>query len=87
MPIINTVTEAVIEARNQLVKINGVTGVVMFQVESVNLINYSKNEDKPTWRVKCSFYTDLSGIERVSREVYIDKGTGAVVDMNGSHGN
>lgn len=81
---INTVTEAVIKAREKLVEMNSVMGVIMLQIESANLINYEKNENKKTWKIVCSFYTNMSGTERVKREVFIDKGTGEVVDYNGS---
>lgn len=80
---INTVTDAVTKARENLIEMNGIMGVVMFQAESANLINYEKNENKATWKVVCSFYTNMSGTERVKREVFIDKETGEAVDYNG----
>ena len=80
---VTNVTDAAKRAKGELIKVNGILRVVMFQVESVNLINYEKNNNKPTWRVRCSFYTDMSGTERVSREVFIDQESGEVVDMNG----
>jgi len=82
---IKTVTEAARKAREELVKINGVMGVVMLQIESANLINYDKNENKPTWKIICKFYTNMAGSEMVKREVFIDKADGAVVDYNGFH--
>lgn len=82
---INNVSDAVKKARDKLVEMNGMMGVVMLQIVSANLINYDKNENKPTWKVVCSYYTDMSGSERVKREVFIDKATGDVVDYNGFH--
>lgn len=82
---LKTVTEAVIKAREKLVEMNGVMGVVMLQIESANLINYEKNENKATWKIVCSFYTNMSGTERVKREVFLDKETGEAVDYNGFH--
>ena len=64
---------------------NGIMGVVLLQIESVNLVNYEKNDNKPTWKVVCSFYTNMSGTERVKREIFLDKETGEAVDYNGSH--
>jgi hypothetical protein len=80
---IKTVTEAVTKAREKLVEMNGMMGVIMLQIESANLITYAKNEEKPTWKVVCSFYTNMSGTERVRREVYIDQATGDTIDYNG----
>ena len=80
---INNVTEAVKIAREKLVEINGVMGVIMFQIESVNLIKYSKNQNKETWKIRCSYYTNMAGVERVSREVFIDKESGEIIDLNG----
>jgi len=82
---IKTVTEAVAKAREKLVEMNGVMGVVMLQIESANLIKYEKNEGKDTWKIVCSFYTNMSGTERVRREIFLDKATGEVVDYNGFH--
>jgi len=82
---IKTVTEAVRNAKDKLVEMNGIMGVVLLQIESVNLVNYEKNDNKPTWKVVCSFYTNMSGTERVKREIFLDKETGEAVDYNGSH--
>lgn len=82
---VRTVTDAVIRARDELVKMNGITGVIMLQIESANLINYEKNNKKPTWKIICSYYTNMSGTERVRKEVFIDKETGELVDLNGEH--
>lgn len=82
---IKTATEAVIVARDKLIEINGVMGVVMLQIESANLINYEKNDNKATWKVVCKFYTNMAGTERVKREVFLDKETGEVVEYNGFH--
>ncbi len=80
---IKNVTDAVTKAREKLVEMNGIMGVVMLQIESANLLDYEKNENKATWKVVCSFYTNMSGNERVRREVFIDKETGEAVDYNG----
>lgn len=82
---IKTVTEAVAKAREELVNINGMMGVVMLQIESANLINYENNNNKPTWKVVCKFYTNMAGSERVKREIFVDKETGEVVEYNGFH--
>ena len=55
----------------------------MLQLKSANLIRYPKNEDKDTWKIVCSFYTNMAGTEQVKREVFIDKATGEAVDYNG----
>ena len=81
--VINNVTEAVKKAREKLVEVNGIMGVIMLQIESVNLIKYLKNQDKETWKVKCSYYTNMAGVERVTKEIFIDKESGEVVDLNG----
>jgi len=44
----------------------------LLQIESVNLVNYEKNDNKPTWKVVCSFYTNMSGTERVKREIFFE---------------
>lgn len=83
---INTVTEACTRAREELIKMNGVFGVVMLQIESANLLdNYPKNNGKSTWKVVCSFFDSISGTNRVKREVFLDKETGECIDYNGFH--
>jgi len=82
--VVNTVTEASQIARDKLIEMNGALRVVMFQVESANLLDYDQNEDKPTWKVRCSYYTDVSGTNRVTKELFIDQETGEVIEFNGS---
>jgi len=85
MAITNAI-EAIIKAKEKLVEVNGVLGVVMFQVESSNLLeSYPKNNNKPTWKVVCNFFTNLNGDKKVTREIFLDKETGEVVDLNGYH--
>ena len=84
MPVVNNAVDAGVIVRQKLIELNGPLGVVMFQIGSVNLINYPKNNSKPTWRVSCSYYSNLAGTQRVSKEVYVDQATGEVVDLNGT---
>jgi len=78
---IRNISEASNRAREELVRLNGAMGVIMLQFESINLIDY---KNKPSWKVKCSFFTDLAGTTRVRKELFIDRATGEIALMNGT---